>query len=97
MTPKKVIKDGITYNVYPSAIGSSELNVTLPETVIKPLSKYPDTSDYYLWNPYNFTVDRIIDKKILDAINKESSIEDVRKRIYDTVSPRGYDPFKAYL
>lgn len=95
MKPHKVIKDGIAYNVYPSAIDSSELNITTPEIIIKPRAKYPDTSDYYAWNPYNFSLDKIIDDELTQLVNSEKSIEDVRSRIYNSVFPRGYDPLKA--
>ena len=30
-----ITKDGVTYNVYPSAIGASQLNVTTPEVIVK--------------------------------------------------------------
>ena len=95
MKPTQIIKDGVIYNVHPSAIGASQLNVTIPEIVIKPRAKYPDTSNYYLWNPSNFLLDKTINDELTKLMQSEKSIEGVRNRIYNTVFPRGYDPLKA--
>lgn len=52
---------------------------------------YPDTSDYYLWNPTNFTVQKYIDKKVKNIKAKENyDNKKVRERIYRTVMPYGY-------
>lgn len=89
MEPKEVIKDGVQYNVHPSAIGASELSVTLPEIIIKPSPKYPDTSDYYLWNPSNFSMRAIMKRKMRNLQKMEDGdIHNVAQRIYNTVSPR---------
>lgn len=89
MEPKKVIKDGVQYNIHPSAIGASELSVTLPEIVVNPQPKYPDTSDYYLWNPSNFTIPGLMKYKIRSLQKMENGdIHNVAQRIYNTVSPR---------
>lgn len=77
------------YNVYPSAIGASELSVTTPEIVIKPRQKYPDTSDYYMWNPSNFTFQKYLDRKVQQLRSLEGGDnEKVAQRIYNTITPR---------